>query len=329
MNRTENDLRAVLREFEQQADRHGAPSSADLLAATLPDRPRESGQPAPRRVRRWLPPLAAAAAVAAAATTAVLISPQGGDPSHSRAPQPGGQPTAGHTRAHRPAVVPHSSAPSSPAPASAADILDDAASKLDSGQGWSPPAPQDFFYVRTNQVTTWTSVSGTRPGRGRTADGHTVSVPGCDHGQIVANGETGTCTLNDVPHYLGDAPTAPAKWDAYLEQLAPGTKAAHAQGKIIVEVLHQDLVAPTAAAALLRYTESCPGLHTLTVHPVRGEKLIGVTCTSMTNGSYGLAFDAASHEFVGFVVVSGSGRQDFPAEIVRRTGIVPAIGRRP
>lgn len=329
MNRTENDLRAVLRELEQRADRHGAPSSADLLAATLENRLGESRQPAPRRLRRWLPPFAAAVAVAAAATTAVLISPQSSSPSNTLAPQPGGQPTAGHTRAHRPPVVPHHSAPSSPAPPSAADILDDAAATLDAAPGWAPPAPQDFFYVRTNEVTTWTSVSGTQPGRGRTAGGQTVPVPGCDHGQIVAIGESGSCTLKNVPHYLDDAPTSPAKWDAYLEQLAPGAKAANAQGKIIVEVLHQYLVAPKAAAALLRYTASCPGLHTLTVRPVGGAKLIGVTCTSMTHGSYGLVFDAASHDFLGFVGVTGSGRQNGPAEIVRQTGIVPAIGRTP
>ena len=53
--------------------------------------------------------------------------------------------------------------------------------------------------------------------------------------------------------------------------MAPGAKAADAQGKIIVEALHQDLVAPKAAAALLRYTESCPGLHTVDVQPVAGE----------------------------------------------------------
>ena len=49
----------------------------------------------------------------------------------------------------------------------------------------------------------------------------------------------------------------------------------------------------------------------------------------MTNGSYSLAFDATSHAFVGYVVVSRRGQQDGPAEIVRKTGIVSAIGRTP
>ena len=72
-----------------------------------------------------------------------------------------------------------------------------------------------------------------------------------------------------------------------------------------------------------------PGLKTLIVRPVAGQKLTGVTCTSMTNGSYGLVFDATSHELVGFVVVTGNGKQDGQAEIIRQTGIVSAIGRTP
>lgn len=49
----------------------------------------------------------------------------------------------------------------------------------------------------------------------------------------------------------------------------------------------------------------------------------------MTNGSYGLAFDATSHTLVGFVGVTGSGQQDGPAEIVGKTGIVTTIGDKP
>jgi hypothetical protein len=49
----------------------------------------------------------------------------------------------------------------------------------------------------------------------------------------------------------------------------------------------------------------------------------------MTNGSYGLVFDTASHHLAGFVVVTGSGRQHGSAEIIHKTGIVPAVGRKP
>lgn len=324
MTRTENDLRDALRDLEQRADQQGAPSTASLLGSASEDRPGRRRDPVTRRFPGWLPPLAAAAVVAAATVTAVMLSTQLRSSSHDRVHQPGGR-----TSAHRAATVSHRPSPEPKATTSAATVLDDAAATLDAGPGWERPAPQDFYYVRTTQATTWTSVSGRQAGDGRTARGAKIWVPGCEHGQIVSTGESGACTLNDVPHYLGDAPTVPSAWDAYLEQIAPGAKAADAQGKIIVEVLHQDLVAPKAAAALLRYTASCPGLHTLTVGPVTGKKLIGVTCTSMTNGSYGLVFDATSHALVGFVVVSGSGQQDGPAEIIRQTGIVPAIGRTP
>jgi hypothetical protein len=89
------------------------------------------------------------------------------------------------------------------------------------------------------------------------------------------------------------------------------------------------LIAPRAAAALLRYTASCPGLHTLPVRPVNGENLIGVTCTSMTAGSYGIAFDASTHAYAGFVPVSPNGAQVDAAEVVIQTGIVKAIDRTP
>jgi hypothetical protein len=49
----------------------------------------------------------------------------------------------------------------------------------------------------------------------------------------------------------------------------------------------------------------------------------------MTNGSYALVFDAGSHQLVGFVTVTGRGEQDGPAEIIRQTGIVSAIGQKP
>ena len=88
-------------------------------------------------------------------------------------------------------------------------ILDEAAAKLDAAPAWTAPDPQDFFYIRTTDATTWTSVSGTQAGDGRAADGGKIWVPGCDNGQIVSAGESGPCTLNDVPHYLGDAPTSP------------------------------------------------------------------------------------------------------------------------
>lgn len=71
----------------------------------------------------------------------------------------------------------------------------------------------------------------------------------------------------------------------------------------------------------MRYTETCP---------VGGGKLLGVTCTSMTNGSHCLAFDATTHAFVGFVPVDHkTGTQDYQAEIIRRTGIVAKPGERP
>jgi hypothetical protein len=334
MSRTENDLRAALRLLEQRADRQGAPSAATILDTAAEDRPGRRGNDVSRSFPRWLPPLAAAALVAATAATAVTLSTQ-----HSHSSQPH-RPQAGshlHATATAPQPSPTANAATSAAPpsptanptTSAVTVLEDAAAKLDAAPGWTTPAPQDFFYVRTTDVTTWASVSGRRAGAGRTADGTKVWVSGCVDGRIVSAGESGTCTLNDVPHYLGDAPTKPSAWDAYLEHIAPGAKSADAQGKIIVQVLHQDLLAPKPTAALLRYTTGCPGLHSLAVGPVAGQKLIGVTCKSMTNGSYGLVFDAASHAFVGFVVVTGNGQPDGRAEIIRRTGIVPRIGRTP
>lgn len=327
MIRTEDDLRGALRQLERRADQHGAPSTAAILSAATGDRPRRGS--ASRHVARWLPPLAVAAVVAAVAITAAVVSTRHDGSSNRRAHRVAGRPVASHpaekatpTASHHTSTEPNRTAP-------AAAILEEAATKLDAASGWTTPAPQDFYYVRTTEATTWTSVSGTRPGEGRTAQYGAIPVPACVHGRLVANGESGHCTLDDVPHYVADAPTTPAPWDTYLEHMAPGARAADAQGKIIVEVLHQDLVAPKAAAALLRYTATCPGLHTLTVRPVAGEKLVGVTCTSMTNGSYGLTFDAASHAFVGFVEVTAGGRQAGPAEIIRQTGIVPAIGRTP
>jgi hypothetical protein len=277
--------------------------------------------------------VAAAAAVAAVAAAAVTLSMQhNGSPGRGTA-QAGGRPTGSRTAAHA-AVTPPAPTVSDhpqrktdePTPAT---ILDDAAAKLDNAPSWKTPDPQDFFYVRTTDATTWTSVSGAQAGEGHAADGTTIWVPGCANGQIVSTGESGSCTLDSVPHYLGDAPTKPSDWDAYLEQMAPGSKAADAQGKIVVQVLHQDLIAPEAAAALLRYTESCSGLHTVAVQPVTDEKLIGVTCDSMTNGSYALVFDTGSHELVGYVTVTGKGEADGRAEIIRQTGVVPAIGHKP
>ena len=331
MTRTETDLRDALRELERRADDHGAPSTTDLL--TRIDEHRPGGQhSATRSARfpRWAAPLAAAAAVAAAAITVAAVDSGGSGPQHV-----GGLPTGAPTASKAPAT-PTATAPS-PSPTTtappvasppAATILDAAATKLDAA-AFTPPPSKDYFYVRTNEVTTWTSVSGTKAGRGRTDTGGSVDVPGCRNGTVVSSGESGSCTLNDVPHYRADAPTVSQAWDAYLETIAPGAKAGGAQGKIIVSVLHQDLVAPKAAAALLRYTATCPGLHTITVRPVAGQKLVGVTCTSMTNGSYGLAFDATTHAFAGFVGVTQSGAQDGPAEIVAATGIVTALGDRP
>lgn len=292
----------------------------------------------------------------ATAVTAVTLRAEHSASSRQGGQQAAGQPTAVNPTARQGTSSSHRPSAQTNAP-SAVTVLDDAAARLDAAPTWTTPDPQDFFYVETTQATTWTAVSGTQEGDGRTADGHKIWVPGCKDGQIVSGGRSGTCTLNDVPHYLGDAPTAPSAWDAYLEQMAPGAKAANAQGKIIVQVLHEDLTAPKATAALLRYTESCPGLHTLAVAPVAGENLIGVTCTSMANGSYALAFDAGTHSFVGFVPIIASGQQSAPvqavhgpgqahppvgvvggasgagqvgvAEIVRKTGLVPAIGRTP
>jgi hypothetical protein len=341
MTRTENDLRDALRELEQRADRQGGPTAANILNATGADR--LGGTSARRRSTRWLAPLAAAAVVAAA-LAGVALSTQPSGSSHPRTNQAGSR-TAGSQAAasatdhptpspSATTSTPTTSTPTTSTPSTATSaataVLDDAAATLSAAPKWTAPAPSDYFYVRTTQATTWTSVSGTRAGDAHTASGGRIWVPGCKNGQFVAgSGQSGSCTLNDVAHYLKDAPTTPQAWDSYLETMAPGSKAADAQGKIIVQVLYQDLIAPKAAAALLRYTTSCPGLHTLALRPVDGEKLIGVTCTSMANGSYALAFDATSHAFVGFSVVTAGGQQDGPAEVVRQTGIVPTIGRTP
>ncbi len=322
MNRTENDLRNALHEMERHATEQTAPSLDDILAGAR-TQPADRGRGA---AARWLAPVAVAAAVAVAAgvTTIALRSTPGGSAAHTVPAAASGS---------RPASPRPSAKMTSPARTAdqteAVAILNDAAAQLDHAPAWTTPDPQQFFYVETNQATTWTSVSGTRPGIGHTTDGTTVAVPGCKDGQIVSVGESGTCTLNDVPHYLGDAPTTPSAWDAYLEKMAPGAKAANAQGKIIVGALHQDLTAPRPAAALLRYTAGCPGLHTLTVKPAAGKNLIGVTCTSMTNGSYGLAFDIRSHAFLGFVGVNPSGHQDWAAEITLKTAIVASAGQQP
>lgn len=325
MTRTENDLRDALDELERRADEHGTPPVAALTGSATEDRGRGPGASTHRRVPRWIPPLAAAAVVAGAAVTAAVMSDSGSTGTTQRHDsQPAARPTVAQVAPSFSAAV-RSVAPSP----TAATILDDAAAKLDAAPAWSRPASSAFFYVRTTESTTWTSVSGRLAGGGRTAEGAKIWVSGCHDGQIVSTGEGGSCTLNDVPHYLADAPTTPSAWDAYLERMAPGARAANAQGKIIVQVLHQDLTAPRSAAALLRYTASCAGLHLITVAPVAGEKLTGVTCTSMTNGSYGLAFDATTHEFVGFVGVGLSGVPDGPAEIVETAGIVAAVGRTP
>jgi hypothetical protein len=261
--------------------------------------------------------VAAAVAVAAGVTTMTLRNEHNGSsPQRLPVAAPRVTPTTQRTSART-------------TQPSAATVLNAAAARLDAAPAWTTPNPQNFFYIETTQATTWTSVSGTRAGSGRTADGSTIWVAGCKNGHIVSTGESGTCTLGDVGHYLGDAPTTPSAWGTYLEELAPGAEAANAQGKIIVEVLHQDLTAPKAAAALLRYTASCPGLHTFAVDPVAGKSLVGVTCTSMTNGSYGLVFDANSQAFLGFVVVTTSGEQSTPAELVRKIAIVTATGQQP
>lgn len=325
MTRTENDLRDALLDLERRADAVGAPPTATLLAAAM----HPAATARARRYPRWLPPLAAAAVVAAVAIAAVVLS-TGSSPSASpRNPAAGQNHTAPRATHHASTPSPTASRHHRAATTSdAAAILDDAAAKL-AAQPWTAPKPDEFFYRRTTDATTWTSVSGVRPGYGRADNGTRIWISGCRHGHLVGGGELGRCTLDDVSHYLADAPTTPSAWDAYLEHMAPGSRAADAQGKIIVQVLHEDLVSPQAAAALLRYTENCPGLHTLDVAPVGGEQLTGITCTSMTNGSYGLVFDASSHAFAGFQGVTQSGQPDGSAEVIRKTGIVPAIGRTP
>ena len=330
MTRTENDLRNALSELEQRADRYGAPFTSESIRAAVTE-DRLSGDVAPRRSARWIPPVAAAASVAAAVTAFALSNQHSSVPPQHKAAggtSTSNEPVRPRTAAALSSARPTPTATASRVPAtSAAGILGDAAAKL-AAAPWTTPAAKDFFYVRTTQATTWTSVSGTRAGNGHTSAGVKIWVPACKNGRFIG-GQTGSCTVSSVPHYLADAPTAPRAWDAYLERMAPGSRSANGQGKIIVGVLHEDLVAPKAAAALLRYTERCPGLHTLAIRPVAGETLIGVTCTSMTNGSYSLVFDATSHAFVGFAPVGSDGRQDAPAEIIRRTGIVPAIGDAP
>jgi hypothetical protein len=325
MTRTESDLRHALLELERRADEVGAPTATNILLPAKVGR----ADAGPRRWGRWLPPLATAAAVAAAAVTVAALN--GSSDRRGRAVQPGtsGGDTTTASASLRPTEPAVSKKVSAPArPAQPAGVLEDAATKLDA-EPWAAPSPQQFFYVRTTDATTWTSVSGRQQGRGRTADGRTIWISGCRQGHLVSSGEAGYCTLKDVPHYLADAPKTARAWDAYLEKMVPGAKAAGVQGKFIVHVLHQDLVAPKAAAALLRFTATCDGLHLIPVEPVSGEKLLGVTCPSMTAGSYGLAFDAASHEFVGYVGVDQKARQVGPAEIVLRKGIVSAVGRKP
>lgn len=313
MTRTESDLRNAFLELSRQAGEQDAPSLESILHGVRTQRPvgLQRGPAA-----RWLAPIAVAAAVALAAgiTTLALRSDDNGT-SPQRLP------------AAAAPIAPASTRPVARADQTAGGILNDAAAELSAEPAWTAPQPQQFFYVQTTQASTWTSVSGTRAGRGRTSDGRVVFVPGCDGGQIVSTGQSGACTLSDVPHYLSDAPTTPSQWDAYLERMAPGSRADNAQGKIIVQVLHQDLIAPKAAAALLRYTARCPGLHAIAVKPVGGKNLVGVTCTSMTNGSYGLVFDARSHAFLGFVGVSSSGQQNWPAEIIQKTALVAALGQ--
>ncbi len=331
MSRDENDLRAALRQLEHRADEHGAPTKASLLAATAQDGV-SSGASRRSGHARWLAPLAVAAAVAAV-IIAITLSSGSRDSGHQNAPAHSRSEDAALSLSRVDSPSPVRTAPSTqraPVPSSTAiPVLDAAAGELAATRNWTTPAPNQFFYVHTTDATTWTSVSGKSAGEGRAPDGTKMWIPGCENGRIVSNGEAGPCTLNDVPHYLADAPTTPSAWDRYLEHMAPGAKAGGAQGKIIVQVLHEDLVAPGAAAALLRYTATCPGLHTFPVRPAHGRELIGVTCTSMTNGSYGLAFDRATHALVGFVGVNGSGQQEGPAEIVLETGIVAAVGRKP
>lgn len=316
MIRTENDLRNALHELGRSSVEQNAPSPESILTGVTKDRP---GRLSRSVAARWRTPVAVAAAVVVAAgvtTTTLRNEHNGSSPQRLPVAAPRSSSTAQHPSART-------------TPPSAATVLNAAADRLDAAPAWTPPNPQNFFYIETTQATTWTSVNGTRAGSGQTADGQTIFVAGCKNGHIVSTGESGTCTLGDVGHYLDDAPTTPSAWGTYLEQLAPGAEVANAQGKIIVEVLHQDLTAPKATAALLRYTASCPGLHTFTVDPVAGENLVGVTCTSMTNGSYGLVFDANSQAFLGFVGVTTSGKQNAPAELVRKIAIVAAIGRKP
>ena len=321
MIRTENDLRNTLHELGRRSVEQNAPSLESILAGVTKERP---GRLSRSVAARWRAPVAVAAAVVVAAgvTTMTLRNEHNGSsPQRLPVAAPRIASTAQHPSAQHPSA--RTTQPS------AGTVLNAAAARLDAAPAWTTPSPQNFFYIETTEATTWTSVSGTRAGSGQTADGHTIWVAGCKNGHIVSPAESGTCTLGDVGHYLDDAPMTPSAWGTYLEQLAPGAEAANAQGKIIVEVLHQDLTAPKAAAALLRYTASCPGLHTFAMDPVAGKNLVGVTCTSMTNGSYGLVFDANSQAFLGFVGVTMSGKQSAPAELVRKIAIVTAIGQKP
>lgn len=297
------------------------------------------------QTRRWALPAVASLATAAAVVTVIVVAtgtahPGGGTP----AGDPNGSLTAPSSLSSRSAPdtgSPRSTAtPSSSSAASsqlnaaeAAGILESAAVRLATQPDFAIPDPAAFFYRRTTQATSWTSVSGTKEGRIEDRTTGTLSVAACVNGQIVVSGGGGSCTgTADTPHYLADAPTTPAAWGPYLLAFAPGARANDAEGKIITSVLHDFVTQPRAQAALLRYTAtSCPGLHTFPVSAVNGEALIGVTCASMTHGSNALAFDATTHAWVGTVPVdyTGPGKQDGPAEIVLATGFVTTIGQRP
>ncbi|MGN6607361.1 MAG: hypothetical protein ACTHMS_10190 [Jatrophihabitans sp.] len=321
MNRTEDDLRAALDDLAARADREGAPPATSLIGDVV-TRSTEQ-QPTGHRRTTWLLPLSAAALVVAGVAVASTV---GGD-DHASTTGPASHRTASAVGTRPPTAAAPSTTKA--APLTPARALADAAAQLDHAP-WTEPRPTSFFYRQTTDATTWTSVSGQRAGRGTNADGEPIWISGCRDGRLVSTGESGECTLADVPHYLADAPTVPAAWDAYLEHMAPGSRAAGAQGKIIVQVLHQDLVSPQAEAALLRFTAGCPGLRLVDVQPEdNGRALVGLTCPSMAAGSYGLVLDATTHAFVGFQPVTPDGTPQGRAEVVVRTRIVAAAGQAP
>lgn len=339
MTRSENDLRAALHELEQRADQQGAPSTEVIIATVDAARNRPHPVPRPSHLRRWLAPLATAALVAVAALTAVTLTGGQHAPSQEgRGPASTTNPSItqpSNTSPARPSTSPRqdlSTVKPKPNPtAAAASVLDDAAATL-AAQPWTAPHPDQFFYVHTTKATTWTSVSGITAGYGQTSDGRPILIDGCIHGQAVHGHPVPAsyCSTHRGARYLAAAPTTRSAWNAYLERLDPGAKTANTQGKIIAQVLHDDLLSPTAAAALLRYTTFCLGLRTLAVAPVQGNALVGITCTSMANGSYGLVFDATTHNFTGFVAVDHqTGKATGAAEIVLKTGIVSKVGQRP